>query len=274
MLMRYLRFISPQTAPEGSWGQLGTDDAIELLSASPLLGSQPTGRTCSLSDISSYLPPADPPNIFGVGLNYRTHSEETNNKLPTEPVIFIKATSSLAANGDVIRLPIEAPNEVDYEGELAVIIGQTARHVSEEEALDYVFGYTCGNDVSARDCQLRRDMQWARGKSFDTFCPIGPWVETDLDPADVRVRSRLNGEEMQNQSTADLEFKVPRLIAALSRSFTLYPGTIIMTGTPSGVGMAKTPPVYLRPGDVFEVEIDGIGVLTNTVEAEADPAAE
>ena len=271
--MRYLRFVSPQTAPGGSWGRLGTDDTIDLLSAGPLRGGRPAGHTCSLSDVSRYLPPVEPPDIFALGLNYRTHSLETNTELPSEPVIFLKATSSLAANGDAIHLPVEAPDEVDYEAELAVVIGRTARHVAESEALDHVFGYTCGNDVSARDCQLRRDRQWARGKSFDTFCPLGPWIETDLDPSNIHVRSRLNGEEMQNQSTADLEFNVPRIIAWLSRNFTLHPGTVILTGTPAGVGMARTPPVYLRPGDLIEIKIEGVGVLSNRVEAEADPAA-
>ena len=271
--MRFLRFVSPQTAPGGSWGRLGADDTIEMLSDSPLRGGRPAGRTCALSAVTSYLPPVEPPNIFALGLNYRAHSAETKSELPSEPIIFLKATSSLTANGGAIYLPVEAPEEVDYEAELAVVIGRTARHVAESEALDYVFGYTCGNDVSARDCQRRRDRQWARAKSFDTFCPLGPWIETDLDPSGLRVQSRLNGKEMQNQSTADLVFNVPPIIAWLSRNFTLHPGTVILTGTPAGVGMARTPPVYLRPGDLIEIEIEGIGVLANTVEAEVSPAA-
>jgi 2-keto-4-pentenoate hydratase/2-oxohepta-3-ene-1,7-dioic acid hydratase in catechol pathway len=205
---------------------------------------------------------------IALGLNYRRHAAESQMKVPDHPQMFLKATSSVVGEGDAIVLPKMAPSEVDYEAELCLVIGKTARNVSEEEALDYVFGYTCGNDVSARDCQLRLDSQWARGKSFDTFCPLGPWIETDLDPDDAAIGSRLNGQVMQQSSTADMIFNCRHLVSFLSRVMTLRPGTVIMTGTPEGVGFARKPPVFLRPGDTIEVEVAGIGVLSNTVAAE------
>jgi 2-keto-4-pentenoate hydratase/2-oxohepta-3-ene-1,7-dioic acid hydratase in catechol pathway len=162
-----------------------------------------------------------------------------------------------------------APGEVDYEAELVIIIGKRAHNVAEECALDYVLGYTCGNDVSARDCQLRLDAQWARGKSFDTFAPLGPCIETDLDPDSCGIRSRLNGQVMQDANTDDMIFNTSQLVSYLSRCMTLLPGTAIMTGTPSGVGFARQPAVYLRAGDLIEIEVDGIGTLANPVRREA-----
>lgn len=214
------------------------------------------------------LAPVDPPNVYAIGLNYRLHAEESKMALPERPIIFIKATTTVCGPDDTIVLPRVAPHEVDYECELAIVIGKKAHHVSEADALNYALGYTCGNDVSARDCQLRLDKQWARGKSFDTFAPLGPWIETDLDPDSAPIRTRLNGQVMQNSNTNDLIFSCRQLIAHLSDAFTLLPGTVIMTGTPSGVGSARKPPVFLRPGDVVEIEIEGIGVLRNPVAAE------
>jgi 2-keto-4-pentenoate hydratase/2-oxohepta-3-ene-1,7-dioic acid hydratase in catechol pathway len=147
-------------------------------------------------------------------------------------------------------------------------MGKAAHNVSPEAAFNYVLGYTCANDVSARDCQIRLDKQWARGKSFDTFAPLGPWIETDLDPERAPLRSRLNGRVMQDSNTSDLIFSCRELIVYLSQCMTLLPGTVIMTGTPSGVGAARKPPVFLRPGDVIEIEVEGIGVLRNSVKAE------
>jgi 2-keto-4-pentenoate hydratase/2-oxohepta-3-ene-1,7-dioic acid hydratase in catechol pathway len=168
-----------------------------------------------------------------------------------------------------IELPRIAPDHVDYEAELAVVIGKTARHVSEQDALDYVFGYTCANDVSQRLCQKTLDRQWARGKSFDTFCPLGPWIETGIaDPQTLGIRSRLNGETMQDSNTGRLIFDVRRLVSYISDAMTLLPGTVILTGTPDGVGDARDPAVYLRDGDTIEIEIDGIGTLSNPVVAE------
>jgi 2-keto-4-pentenoate hydratase/2-oxohepta-3-ene-1,7-dioic acid hydratase in catechol pathway len=213
------------------------------------------------------LAPLVPTNIIAIGLNYRRHAEEGGQPVPKYPVVFAKLTSSLANPGDPIFLPIDAPDEVDYEAELAVVIGKTARHVSIENALDHVLGYTCANDVSARDCQQRRDIQWMRAKSFDTFCPLGPSlvVDSKLDPNSLPIRSKLNDKTMQNSNTEDMCFSVPTLISYLSQHFTLLPGTVILTGTPEGVGFAQSPPVYLRDGDTISVEIDGLGKLTNSV---------
>jgi 2-keto-4-pentenoate hydratase/2-oxohepta-3-ene-1,7-dioic acid hydratase in catechol pathway len=214
------------------------------------------------------LAPVDPPNVIAIGLNYRKHAEESKAALPERPILFIKATTAVCGPEDNIVLPKAAPNEVDYECEIAIVIGKKAHGVSEEHALDYVLGYTCGHDVSARDCQLRLDKQWARGKSFDTFAPLGPWIETELDPDNARICTRLNGKTMQDGNTNDMIFSCRQLIAHISQSITLLPGTVIMTGTPSGVGFARVPPIFLRPGDVVEIEIEGIGVLRNSVVAE------
>ncbi len=214
------------------------------------------------------LSPVDPPNVIAIGLNYTGHAEESGMELPERPVVFLKATTAVCGPEDDIVLPSMAPDEVDYECELVIIMGKEAKHVSEEEALDYVLGYTCGNDVSARDCQIRLDVQWARGKSFDTFAPLGPWIQTEMDPDSAGIRTRLNGTVMQESNTSDLIFSCRELVAYLSNCMTLLPGTAIMTGTPSGVGFARKPPVFVKSGDVVEIEIDGIGVLKNDVVAE------
>jgi 2-keto-4-pentenoate hydratase/2-oxohepta-3-ene-1,7-dioic acid hydratase in catechol pathway len=219
--------------------------------------------------IRRLLAPLDPVNITAIGLNYRQHAQETNAVIPEAPLIFAKLTSSVIGPGDPIVLPADAPNEVDYEAELAVIIGRTARNVSADKALSYVLGYTCANDVSARDCQRVRDRQWTRAKSFDTFCPLGPAILIDpaVNPNALTIRGRLNGQIVQESSTSDMIFPVPVLISYLSHQFTLGPGTVILTGTPSGVGIGRTPPRFLRPGDTYAVEIEGIGELTNPVAA-------
>jgi 2-keto-4-pentenoate hydratase/2-oxohepta-3-ene-1,7-dioic acid hydratase in catechol pathway len=216
--------------------------------------------------IRTLLPPVAPPNIFAIGRNYRAHAAETGSAVPDRPLIFLKATTALIGAGAPIVLPAAAPHEVDYEAELAVIIGRAARQVSEAAALGYVLGYTCANDVSARDCQ-RDDKQWSRAKGFDTFCPLGPWLVSpdELDPENCRVRSILNGQVMQDARTSDMLFPCRALISYLSHQFTLLPGTVILTGTPEGVGMARRPPVFLKPGDEITIEIEGIGALTNTV---------
>ena len=163
-------------------------------------------------------------------------------------------------------LPDEAPDEVDYEAELVIVIGKKAKNLEIDEVSNHILGYTCGNDVSARDCQLRLDQQWARGKSFDTFCPLGPWIETELpDPDHCRVGSKLNGQIMQDSNTSDLIFGVKELVSYCSKNFTLLPGTVIMTGTPGGVGFARKPPIFLKSGDTIEIEIEGIGILSNKV---------
>ncbi len=222
-----------------------------------------------VATIGRLLAPIEPVNIIAIGLNYRRHAEESGAPIPEHPVIFSKFTSSLTNPGDPIVLPQDAPDELDYEAELAVVIGKTARRVAEAEALQYVLGYTCANDVSARDCQLRRDIQWTRGKSFDTFCPLGPClvIDSTMDPNALAIRSTLNGQLMQESNTADMIFSVPTLISYLSHQFTLVPGTVILTGTPEGVGCACDPAIFLRAGDSMVVQIDGIGQLANPVKA-------
>ncbi len=262
--MKYLRVRGRRTGPEGAFGRLD-GKRVQLLDRPPFDGTaQPTGDWLEWEEIEAYLPPAAPPNIFALGVNYARHGHEFKESLPTAPLIFLKATTSLAAHGDPILLPGPAPDEVDYEAELVVVIGRRARNVPPEKALEHVFGYTCGNDVTARDCQMKYDRQWTRAKSFDTFAPVGPVIETGLDPARLRIASRLNGQVMQEAST----------VSYLSRQFTLLPQTLIMTGTPSGVGFARRPPVFLRPGDRIEIEIEGIGVLVNPVAAAASGAGE
>ncbi|GEM_PF-8753 len=229
-----------------------------------------TERTIDLNNVQ-LLAPVIPPNIIAVGLNYSRHARESGHQIPQKPVIFLKATTSLTGPGTRINLPLEAPEEVDYEAELAVIIGKKARHVEPEDAGKYILGYTCANDVSARDCQKKYDEQWARAKSFDTFCPLGPWFETEKDPSDLRIRSILNGDIMQESRTSDMIFGPREIVSYCSRNMTLLPGTVIITGTPEGVGMARKPPVYLREGDQIKIEIEGIGTLENTAVREEEP---
>lgn len=211
----------------------------------------------------------DAPKILCIGLNYRDHALEGGKPIPTEPVLFCKYHNTLVAHGDAIRLP-KVSEAVDYEAELVVVIGQRGRDIPEADALKYVAGYTCGHDVSARDWQFRAERQWTIGKTFDTFAPIGPELVTKdelPDPLHLRIQMRLNGQTMQDSNTREFIFTVPQLIAYLSQVVTLEPGDLIFTGTPPGVGFARKPPVWLKPGDVAEVEIDGIGVLKNQVVA-------
>lgn len=219
--------------------------------------------------IEKVLPPVSPPNILALGLNYRGHADETNIRYPDTPIIFIKGTNSIIGSMSPIILPKAGPDEVDYEAELAIIIGKKTKNVSPQDAVDHILGYTCANDVSARDWQIRlQKKQWARGKSFDTFCPIGPCIVTrdDIpDPNNLRIRTILNGETLQDSSTSDMIFDVPTIVSDLSRSMTLLPGTIILTGTPEGVGFTRQPPIFLKDGDVVTVSIEKIGELTNPV---------
>jgi len=221
--------------------------------------------------ITRLLAPITPPNIFCIGLNYRAHAAESGLELPDEPVIFAKPTTALLDPGQPILLPKSAPDEVDYEAELVIVIGKTARNVSEADALDYVLGYTCGNDVSARDCQIRRDKQWHRAKGFDTFFPLGPCIVTpdQIDGDSLDVRSVLNGQTLQDSNTSDMIFSCRTLVSFLSHQFTLLGGTAISTGTPQGVGFARKPPRYLKNGDTIRIEIDQIGHLSNPVALEA-----
>lgn len=202
------------------------------------------------------LAPVRPSKIVCVGRNYREHAAELGNKMPDEPLLFLKAPSAIIGPDDRIEMP-SASQQVEHEGELGVIIGFTGRNISENDALAYVFGYTCVNDVTARDLQ-RKDVQFTRGKSFDTFCPVGPWIVTHLDPTNITVTTRVNGEVKQNGNTRDMAFDVAFLISYISAIMTLYPGDLIATGTPAGVSRMKH-------GDTVEVEVGGVGILRNQV---------
>lgn len=210
---------------------------------------------------------APPSKVLAIGLNYADHARESGMEPPKNPLIFVKTNNSICYDGDTITWAAADSSEVDYEAELAVVIGTKARRVSEADALDYVFGYTACNDVSARDAQFG-DQQWVRGKSFDTFCPLGPAIVTAdeiPDPQNLRIACRVNGATLQDSNTSEMIFGVAELIAYCSRFMTLEVGDIIATGTPFGVGFSRQPPIYLKDGDVCEVEIEKIGVLTNPV---------
>jgi 2-keto-4-pentenoate hydratase/2-oxohepta-3-ene-1,7-dioic acid hydratase in catechol pathway len=223
--------------------------------------------------VTKRLAPVLPSQILCIGLNYRQHAAETGAKAPERPILFVKGVNALQNPHDPILIPTHAASDqVDYECELAVVIGRRCKNVSREDALKYVLGYTCCNDVSARDWQLQwGGGQWCRGKFFDTFAPLGPCLVTPEEipnPNALRIKTVLNGQVVQDSSTSDMIFDVPALISYLSGSTTLLPGTVILTGTPQGVGMAQKPPRWLKAGDTVSIEIEGIGTLTNPVECE------
>jgi 2-keto-4-pentenoate hydratase/2-oxohepta-3-ene-1,7-dioic acid hydratase in catechol pathway len=254
---------------DGSIGYAGATDEHEFFALDgDLFGSfELTGNPV---EIEKQLAPVDPRIVLAIGLNYRQHAEESGLPVPKFPVLFVKPGGAVQNPRDPIVLPAcTKRDEVDYECELAVVIGKPCRDATPENALDHVLGYTCANDVSARDWQLNKSGgQWCRGKSFDTFAPLGPClVTTDEipDPNNLRIRTVLNGETVQDSNTRDMIFSVPELITSLSAGMTLQPGTVIMTGTPQGVGMARKPPVWLKDGDSVTVIIENIGALTNPV---------
>ncbi len=221
-------------------------------------------------EVLEILAPVEPKTIYGIGLNYRKHAEETGSRIPGHPIVFLKSPTAVQDPDHPIVLPRHLrSDEVDFEAELGVIIGCECKNVSRANALDYVLGYTIANDVSARDWQKTwGGSQWCRGKTFDTFCPLGPaYITRDsiADPNNLTLSSRVNGVTMQQSNTRDMIFSVAELIEFLSGSTTLEAGTLILTGTPEGVGMGRKPPVYLKAGDVVEIEIEGIGVLRNPV---------
>jgi len=225
------------------------------------------------ADVQRLLAPVVPSMIWCIGQNYRQHSDEVGMKLPEFPVVFAKGPNAVQDPHQPILLPrFGRSDEVDYEGELVTIIGKTCKNVSKEKALSYVAGYCCGNDVSARDWQLKMGgTQWSRGKTFDTFAPLGPCLVTPeslANPSGLRIQTVLNGSVVQDARTSDMIFDVATLIEFLSKSTTLMPGTAILTGTPEGVGMARKPPVWLKEGDEVSVVIEKIGTLTNPVQAE------
>jgi 2-keto-4-pentenoate hydratase/2-oxohepta-3-ene-1,7-dioic acid hydratase in catechol pathway len=239
-------------------------DMIDLIKC----GQPPETRGKSISlDHVKYAPVVTRPSkIIALGLNYKDHAEESKGNLPEAPLVFAKFPNSLIGHNDEIIWDVNVTRKVDFEAELAVIIGKSIYDCPEDEAMDAVFGYTCANDVSARDLQFG-DGQWVRGKSLDSFCPLGPWVVTAdelQDPHSLKIRCILNGRIMQDSHTGLMIFRLPEIISFLSRHFTLFPGDIILTGTPSGVGAFRDPSVYMKNGDEVVVEIERVGRLVNT----------
>ncbi len=234
---------------------------------------EPVGKhslTQQSADVRKILAPIVPVAIWCIGQNYRQHAAEVGMSAGEYPVAFMKSVNTVQHPGEPILIPSHAgTSELDYEAELVVVIGKSCKDASRERAIDFVAGYTCGNDVSARDWQLKKGgTQWCRGKSFDTFAPVGPCLVTPdeiTDPNALRIQTRINGRILQDGNTADMIRDVPTLIAFLSQSTTLLPGTLIFTGTPHGVGMAQKPPLWLKPGDEVSVIIEKIGTLTNPV---------
>jgi 2-keto-4-pentenoate hydratase/2-oxohepta-3-ene-1,7-dioic acid hydratase in catechol pathway len=267
--VRIVRYQDPQSRVH--YGQEALDGSILRIDGD-VFGEWRV--TDAPADVRKLLAPVAPTQILCIGLNYRRHAEETGAKIPAHPVLFMKGIHAVQHPGDPIQIPRRLPSEeVDYEGELAVVLGKTVKNVSRGRALDCVLGYSCANDVSARDWQKRLGgSQWCRGKTFDTFAPLGPClVTTDeiSDPNALRIATILNTERVQDSTTADMIFDVASLIEFLSASTTLAAGTVILSGTPHGVGMVRTPPRWLNPGDVVTVQIEKIGSLTNRVEYEA-----
>ncbi|WP_108660020.1 fumarylacetoacetate hydrolase family protein [Acuticoccus kandeliae] len=288
--MRYVMFSSEAGARVGAL--VGEDTVVDLTAALPAVRTMrdviaggdvlqseieaaiagASGRPLGAVDLLSPLP--DPGKVICLGLNYADHAKEGGNELPGYPALFMRGATSLIGPGAPMIVPT-ASDKLDYEAELAIVIGTECRHVMEEEAGAVIFGYTIFNDGSVRDYQ-RRSTQWTAGKNFDGTGAVGPWIvtadELPAGAAGIGIRSRLNGAIMQNSNTAHMIFSVPRTIAILSEVMTLQPGDLIATGTPEGVGYARKPPVFLRPGDEIAIEIDGIGTLTNPVAAERAPA--
>lgn len=246
----------------------GRDAVREALAANEDLGAlRPLADPIPLHACRLLAPLTAPEKVFAIGLNYVDHARESGLEPPSSPVAFVKTTNSIIGPEDAIRYDKQTSEQVDYEVELAVVIGRRARGVAVHEALEHVLGYTVCNDVSARDAQFA-DGQWVRAKSFDTFCPLGPWIVTrdDIpDPQDLALRCRVNGRLLQDGSTSNMIFGVAEIVSYLSQTMTLEPGDVIATGTPYGVGFARTPPVFLLHGDVVEVEIDHVGALRNPV---------
>lgn len=249
--------------------RLGADAVRDALAEDVELATAPgVADPVPLSEARLLTPLTSPQKVVAIGLNYADHARESDMELPDAPVVFAKFTSSIVGPDQPVRFRKQDATEVDFEAELAAVIGRRARDVDVVDALGHVYGYTLCNDVSARDAQFA-DGQWIRGKSFDTFCPLGPWIVTGDevgDPQGLGIRCRVNGELLQNGTTKDMVFSVAELVSYLSRFMTLEPGDVIATGTPVGVGFARDPAVFLGDGDVVEVEADRVGVLRNPVQ--------
>jgi 2-keto-4-pentenoate hydratase/2-oxohepta-3-ene-1,7-dioic acid hydratase in catechol pathway len=234
------------------------DEAVAAISPHPFGDFEYTGQRLPAGEVR-LLAPVLPSKVVAVGRNYAEHARELGNEVPAEPVLFLKPSTAVVGPGDPIVRP-DGVGRVDYEGELAVVVGKLVRRLAPADAIQAVLGFTCANDVTARDLQ-RADGQWTRAKGFDTFCPLGPWIETDLDSSDLAISTLVNGETRQHARTSQLEHGVADLLAFVSRVMTLLPGDVVLTGTPAGVGP-------LEAGDRVEVEVEGVGVLANEVVAE------
>lgn len=255
---RSMKFVRYQKAEGAYWGMV-EGDVISALAGAPWDTREPTGEQTLIGEVN-LLPPAEPGNIFCVGLNYADHAEEYGLEMPEEPNIFLKGINSLLGHEGTILIPGWS-GRIDYEGEMAVVIGKRCRNVPEAEARNVVFGLTCLNDVTARALS-KKDARLTRSKSFDTFCPMGPWLVDSRETGGRDIQTRLNGKVVQSSNTDKMGFSVPRIIALISRFATLSPGDVIATGTPAGIGP-------LRAGDVVEVEIEGVGTLKNHCAGEA-----
>jgi 2-keto-4-pentenoate hydratase/2-oxohepta-3-ene-1,7-dioic acid hydratase in catechol pathway len=253
--LKYVRFLEDNTPVFG----LLEGDTVIKVEGDIFSDYQLSSSRYNLKDVT-LLAPIVPGKFLGIGLNYKKHAEEVNRPLPEEPMIFMVSQSSIISTGEEIHLA-NAAHRTDFEGELAIVIGKTAKSVSIEEALNYVFGYTCCNDISDRILQ-KRDVQYVRAKSYDTYKPLGPVIETAIDPNQAPIRVRVNGQIRQDSNTNDMIFSAAEIISTISQVMTLDPGDVIITGTPSGVGP-------LQPGDIVEIEIEGIGTLTNKVSDKA-----
>jgi 2-keto-4-pentenoate hydratase/2-oxohepta-3-ene-1,7-dioic acid hydratase in catechol pathway len=253
MLVRIARFVAPTGL---FWGVVEGDD-VAAIDGHPFAAITFTGARWPLAEVRM-LSPILPSKVVAVGRNYAEHAHELGNEVPETPLLFLKPSTSVIGTGDVIRLPPDSA-QVEHEAELAAVIGRPAKDVEREKALDHVLGYTAANDVTARD-QQRADVQFTRAKGYDSFCPIGPWIETVLDPSDLRITASVNGELRQDGRTSQMVHDVASLIAFVSNIMTLLPGDVILTGTPAGVGP-------LRDADRVSIDIEGIGTLTNEVRA-------
>ncbi|MBN9606191.1 MAG: fumarylacetoacetate hydrolase family protein [Actinomycetales bacterium] len=262
--MRVARF--SRAGGDPSFGIVDDEEVVVLAGDPMFAGFQPTGERVPLADVRLLAPVIPRSKVVCVGLNYAEHRADmaANVDAPENPLIFLKPNTAVIGPGDPIRIP-PVEGRITHESELVVVIGRIAKQVCADDWADYVFGYTCGNDVSARD-QMFADGQWARAKGYDTFAPIGPWIETELDPTNLEISSTVDGEPRRRGNSADLVHKLPELIAYISDVWTLLPGDIIMTGTPSGLG-------GFLPGQTVDITIEGIGTLSNPAELRDDPAA-
>jgi 2-keto-4-pentenoate hydratase/2-oxohepta-3-ene-1,7-dioic acid hydratase in catechol pathway len=257
--VRIARF---STDDEPRFGLIGDDDGVEtvaVVQGDPMYaGIEFTGEKIPVADVRLVAPVLPRSKVVGIGRNYADHAAEFDNEVPAEPLVFLKPNTAVVGPREPVVYPTQT-EDLHFEGELAVVIGRICRDIDADDVAKVIYGYTVGNDVTARDLQFR-DNQWARAKGFDSFCPLGPWIETDLDVDDLAIRTTLNGEVRQDARTADLIFDVPTLVSHVSSFMTLLPGDVILTGTPGGVGP-------MRPGDEVSVTIEGIGTLTNQVVA-------